>query len=191
MAVPRRAPQTAAATPTATAVPATRLAFASPEDLQPFNRRRLAPNGVAHGPRVEPRGSRRLLGKLNGERPSTLQDGGLHPLHALEIDEHALDDQVERLSGEVEHRERREQAHRHRHSDHRHRAPFAQEEEEPSAGGLICAVAGRGRRESCTGGYVKQEAVHPAYRPANPNAWFQPTAVVQPRFVRFNLQADF
>jgi hypothetical protein len=29
------------------------------------------------------------------------------------------------------------------------------------------------------------------YDPANPNAWFQPTAVVQPRFVRFNMQFDF
>jgi hypothetical protein len=29
------------------------------------------------------------------------------------------------------------------------------------------------------------------YDPTNPNAWFQPTAVVQPRFVRFNLQVDF
>jgi carboxypeptidase family protein/TonB-dependent receptor-like protein len=29
------------------------------------------------------------------------------------------------------------------------------------------------------------------YDPANPNAWFQPTAVVQPRFMRFNVQFDF
>ena len=29
------------------------------------------------------------------------------------------------------------------------------------------------------------------YDPANPTRWFQPTAVVQPRFVRFNAQFDF
>lgn len=29
------------------------------------------------------------------------------------------------------------------------------------------------------------------YDPATPTAWFQPTAVVQPRFVRFNVQLDF
>jgi hypothetical protein len=29
------------------------------------------------------------------------------------------------------------------------------------------------------------------YDPGNPTAWFQPTVVVQPRFVRFNLQFDF
>jgi hypothetical protein len=29
------------------------------------------------------------------------------------------------------------------------------------------------------------------YDPANADAWFQPTAVVQPRFVRFNVQVDF
>jgi hypothetical protein len=29
------------------------------------------------------------------------------------------------------------------------------------------------------------------YDPANASAWFQPTAVVQPRFVRFNVQFDF
>lgn len=29
------------------------------------------------------------------------------------------------------------------------------------------------------------------YDPTNAAAWFQPTAVVQPRFVRFNVQFDF
>ena len=29
------------------------------------------------------------------------------------------------------------------------------------------------------------------YDPANPTRWFQPTAVVLPRFVRFNAQFDF
>jgi hypothetical protein len=34
-------------------------------------------------------------------------------------------------------------------------------------------------------------AYEAAYDPANPTRWFQPTAVVQPRFVRFNAQFDF
>jgi hypothetical protein len=29
------------------------------------------------------------------------------------------------------------------------------------------------------------------YDPADADAWFRPTAVVQPRFVRFNVQFDF
>lgn len=34
-------------------------------------------------------------------------------------------------------------------------------------------------------------AYEAVYDPANAEAWFQPTAVVQPRFVRFNVQFDF
>ena len=30
-----------------------------------------------------------------------------------------------------------------------------------------------------------------SYDPSNADAWFQPRAVVQPRFVRFNVQFDF
>ena len=34
-------------------------------------------------------------------------------------------------------------------------------------------------------------AYEAVYDPTNPASWFRPTAVVQPRFVRFNLQFDF
>jgi len=35
---------------------------------------------------------------------------------------------------------------------------------------------------------VTYEAV---YDPSNPASWFQPRTIVQPRFVRFNVQFDF